>query len=166
MGRLVNELLELTRLQGAEPLPDPGAGRAGLGDRRGDRPHPDHGVGEAHRGRLHRPARRHRVRQRQPGRHRGDQPGGERDRLLRRGHHRRRWPCARTTTGSRSTSPTRASASPRTTSTGSSSASTVPTRPAPASTGGTGLGLAIVKHGQAGTQSKVGTPPLVIEIEN
>ena len=31
MGRLVNELLELTRLQGAEPLPDPGAGRAWTG---------------------------------------------------------------------------------------------------------------------------------------
>ena len=52
MGRLVNELLELTRLQGAEPLPTPEPVAAGLGDRRGGRPHPHHRLGQGHRGRL------------------------------------------------------------------------------------------------------------------
>ena len=47
LGRLVNELLELSRLQGAEPLPDAGAGRRRLGRRRGDRPHPHGGRGQA-----------------------------------------------------------------------------------------------------------------------
>ena len=83
LGRLVQELLELSRLQGAEPLPDAGAGRGGLGRRRGAStgpapPPPRRGhrvVVDGQRG-------PDRVRQRQPARHRGGQPGGERDRLL------------------------------------------------------------------------------------
>ena len=40
LGRLVTELLELSRLQGAEPLPAPEPVVGGPGGRRGGRPHP------------------------------------------------------------------------------------------------------------------------------
>ena len=82
LGRLVRELLDLSRLQGAEPLPEPRAGRGRPGHGRGDRPHPH----RRPRPRTSRSAsaapRPRRVRHREPAGHRGDQPGGERGRLL------------------------------------------------------------------------------------
>ena len=82
LGRLVNELLELSRLQGAEPLPEPEPVAvdwivAEVIDRtRTAAAAQDIEV----RGR--RRARADRVRQREPARHRGGEPGGERDRVL------------------------------------------------------------------------------------
>ena len=44
LARLVRELIDLSRLQGGEPLPELGAGRGRPGDRRGRRPHPHGGA--------------------------------------------------------------------------------------------------------------------------
>ena len=64
LGRLVAELIELSRLQGAEPLPAPTVVRRGRGRRRGAGPHPaGRRVGRHHRG-LRRPGRLTRARQR------------------------------------------------------------------------------------------------------
>ena len=51
LGRLVSELLELSRLQGAEPLPDPEPVIGRQGGRRGARPDPDGRRGQADRAR-------------------------------------------------------------------------------------------------------------------
>ena len=133
LGRLVNELLELSRLQGAEPLPEPEPVVGRLGGRRGDRPHPHDGrrpreievVVEGKRGLTVYGS------DSQFATARGE-PGGERDRVL-----ARKRPAVTITTALRRrrsveiASPTRASASRPTTSTGSSSGSTAPTRPGP-----------------------------------
>ena len=49
LARLVKELLELSRLQGADPLPAPDAGRGRPDRERGGRPDPDRRRGQGHR---------------------------------------------------------------------------------------------------------------------
>ena len=76
------ELIELSRLQGAEPLPTPDGGRRRRGGRRGGRPHPAPRPSARH----HRwsPAAQQRLTVRgseQPAGHRADQPARQRRRV-------------------------------------------------------------------------------------
>ena len=139
LGRLVQELIELSRVQGAEPLPgaDAGRGRAACVER-GGRPQPAARPSRpASRSPCGAPSRPRRAGQRDAADH-GDRatwsttPSPTARPRTRVGvTARRRGPIRRPADGSTSRSPTRASASPRPTWTGSSSASTGSTRPAP-----------------------------------
>ena len=139
LARLVKELLELSRLQGAEPLPAPEPVAVDrIVAEVVDRTRTTASAKNIEVDRA-RPPRPDRLRQREPARHRGGQPGGERDRLLARGHH---GPIA-TMAGRRARRDRRRRPGHRhraqATSTGSSSASTGPTRPAPGPPAAPGL---------------------------
>ena len=78
LGRLVQELIELSRLQGAEPLPATDAGQRRPTCRRGRGPQPaGRRAGRYLGGRAHR-SRPEGVRQRDPAGHGGGQPGRQR----------------------------------------------------------------------------------------
>ena len=96
LGRLVRELIDLSRLQGGEPLPElvPGRRRRACSPRRSTAPAPRRAAKSleiAVGGR----ARARRARRGEPAGHRRDQPARQRRRLQRRGEpDRRRRPCA------------------------------------------------------------------------
>ena len=81
LTNLVQDLITLSRIQAAEPVPDPIAVNRRRGGGRGTGPLPDEGQRPRHRARRQRPARPVGARRRGPADHRAPQPAGERGRL-------------------------------------------------------------------------------------
>ena len=162
LTRLVQELLDLSRLQGGEPLPEVWPVSMRRDHRRGRRPRPARRRDQAGSGSSAADTDGLVVRGEEPQLVTAvAQPARQRGRLQRGEHPGRCRPSGRSDGRSRSRSPTRASASPRRSRSGSSSGSTGSTRRGRAATGGTGLGLAIVKHtvGNHGGEISVWSTP-------
>ena len=91
---LVQEIIDLSRLQVADALHAPEPVGRGRRRRRGGRPGAAGRAAQADRGRRRRRPRRRRLRRPRPAGHRGAQPRRQRHRLLAGRHPGRRWPCA------------------------------------------------------------------------
>ena len=148
MAALVEDLLELSRLESGERPPAVGGGAARPRSWRTSSP-PSRAWRSARPIALARAGRRRarRGHRRRPAAPHPGEPGGQRDQVHARGRARRGRGRGRGPTGARcSRSRTTGPASPPSTCRGSSSASTGWTRRAAASWAAPGLGLAIVKH--------------------